>query len=751
MVHYVWFRRILLFGGIALGLWSPYVVDFLPLSQFLQNRAQNDLAARKILGFSILYVLLFSLLAQVVSWGLKRGWTWSLWGGRFCSVVLLVAGMPWLTPFGVYGLYALRTRPEQPAVVAKRTSGMLLGALRSITGFATLVVWGIITTRSRDWNLPAPHLGSWVFAVWIAGELPLTALHELGHALLAKAVGFRLQAICIGPLTLWKNDLGRRQILWNWRALLGEGGYIRGIPVSAEHVRSNMILVVLAGPLSTLLVSLALVSATMAVRGTSWAGWWEVLAALALLFLVSSVHNLIPMGLNDGGMLFSLILWNKKGRQLVDDLTSGKLHEDSASLRREGDLEGELRMLQRALFEAEAGRAGPDTMFMRRLQLGFACLRSGEREQAEEQLTGCLKLAGKIKQPNPSYAANIWMGLHGVYRLTERREEATRAYESAIASFAEVLQLGPRVPELAAIRNALATLHVTEDHFEKGLEEIGRALPYFQHESLKRAALLCHQAEAEFNLGFAARGLAAVAEAEGLIRAELGNETSGRLAIAHLAVLADAALENDDMDRAIELLREVVERYEAAGLPERAIGPRINLAGLLRRKGKPEEAAAILDGASEVPPRFRADFLLVRGRIHHLAEDIEEAERLAVAEHGGRKVLLATIWSDLAEQYQFRGRLEEARAKAEAALGVLRAAGHLDEVDALVTLALLGEPERFSLALETLATTPKLRWAQKARAFDALANRMEEAGFSREAERFRQAAQAQRVRFELVS
>jgi hypothetical protein len=101
-----------------------------------------------------------------------------------------------------------------------------------------------------------------------------------------------------------------------------------------------------------------------------------------------------------------------------------------------------------------------------------------------------------------------------------------------------------------------------------------------------------------------------------------------------------------------------------------------------------------------------------------------------------RRVLMANVQCEVAEAYQVCGRAEDARVQANLALEVLRPRENLGEADALVTLALLDSPapEQFARALEILSTSKDLRWAQKARAFEAVAGRMEKAGLREQAD-----------------
>jgi tetratricopeptide (TPR) repeat protein len=215
-----------------------------------------------------------------------------------------------------------------------------------LAGTVMLFSWSLLLQRGEAWGLPATSLRDWLLLYWVCGSLVEMTVHELGHGLAAWAVGFRVRTISIGPLTIC-NDLERgRYLSWQWKRLLLHGGYAGCIPTAEAGVRGNMIFVVLCGPLISIMAGLGLLSLVLAAPGSAWQNYWEVLLALALLFVVDSLANLVPAGDLDGALLLHLILWTERGTSYVASLRSGKFQEDASESRSSGDLEGKVERLE---------------------------------------------------------------------------------------------------------------------------------------------------------------------------------------------------------------------------------------------------------------------------------------------------------------------------------------------------------------------------------------------------------------------
>jgi hypothetical protein len=153
-----------------------------------------------------------------------------------------------------------------------------------------LLLLGLFTAEIVVNFHPAKLTALFIILFWI----PLLALHETGHAVMAALLGWRVHRVVIG--------MGR--CLWSFRVggtpveirMLPVEGFVQGSPTSLRAVRLKSALFALAGPAATLLPLgvLALVPGvdTLLTR-TDDIG---LLAAqsLAVAILVSVVINLIP-------------------------------------------------------------------------------------------------------------------------------------------------------------------------------------------------------------------------------------------------------------------------------------------------------------------------------------------------------------------------------------------------------------------------------------------------------------------------
>ncbi|HTR35586.1 MAG TPA: M50 family metallopeptidase [Bryobacteraceae bacterium] len=385
---YNWGRLVLAASGVSIlflpGL-SPMRILYILADQEANPAALHGLV------FLLVSQVAAGTLAIIASLMLKTPRPGSVRLGRIAALALIVFGVPWLILPGLFVLYALIHPPGVSTHSTAAARGKSLWWSSIFGGPALIAGWGLVMSHAPSWGLPASSLGSSIIWVWFCGEFIEITVHEFGHTLAAWAVGFRVRTICIGPLTLWNEPGKPRRVQFQWqRLLMVQGGYVGCIPTSEEGVRPNMILVVLCGPLIAIIAGMGLFSLALASPGTAWESHWDVLAAVALLFLVDSLANLIPAGNLDGAHLLHLILWTERGKAYVASLRTGKLREDAKAVRGSGDLEGELALLERALRESvDGGERRPEALASHYLALGFGLLRvqrwTDRRGQSEEK------------------------------------------------------------------------------------------------------------------------------------------------------------------------------------------------------------------------------------------------------------------------------------------------------------------------------------------------------------------------------
>lgn len=183
-------------------------------------------------------------------------------------------------------------RPDQPSEFERQ-------GIRSWVG--RLVVWGLIGLWvGRDWGY------EFVVLAWLALALnePLnTAIHEAGHAIAVRLMGFSLLSVRIGrgPEIL-RARWGLARFSLRRYAMLG--GLTRYLPPSGA-ARWRRIVVFLAGPFANLLSAFVLGAAGMVLDGQSgpWArAGTAVVVGLLISHLRTFADSLWPRALSEGGM-----------------------------------------------------------------------------------------------------------------------------------------------------------------------------------------------------------------------------------------------------------------------------------------------------------------------------------------------------------------------------------------------------------------------------------------------------------------
>ena len=128
------------------------------------------------------------------------------------------------------------------------------------------------------------------FVFWV----PLLVVHELGHALMAKTLGWHVREIVIGfGRTIWQRRIGETRLVVK---LAPMEGYVLPEPSDRNRLRMKSALIYAAGPGAELLILAAAIAAF---------GWDTVfndadeisliaLESLAVVILVGAGFNLLP-------------------------------------------------------------------------------------------------------------------------------------------------------------------------------------------------------------------------------------------------------------------------------------------------------------------------------------------------------------------------------------------------------------------------------------------------------------------------
>jgi len=249
---------------------------------------------------------------------------------------------------------------------------------------ATTVHLGLICAGIFVVLLSGPRPKSFHFfislqLVFVAGFVVVTAVHELGHTLVAWGLGFRFVAINIGPLTIERDQWGHRRVRFDWSRLTRAQGYAAAVPRTEEHIRSNAMLMVFAGPFASLNAGLLFWLVYRNLPGSSWEAYWVVPGIMAVLFAADFIANLIPIGYSDGTMLLHLLLWTKHGRDLYALHLASKTHDDASQRLLEQDIAAEVQLRRKALDQMLARGDAPS----RALGHSYQALRGGDKFSKE--------------------------------------------------------------------------------------------------------------------------------------------------------------------------------------------------------------------------------------------------------------------------------------------------------------------------------------------------------------------------------
>jgi len=192
-------------------------------------------------------------------------------------------------------------------------------AIRKILLIALLAaLGGVVGFLSARYGLKLPHPPGWAVGHKLAllALLPVAALlaiglHELGHVLAGRALGFRFVWLTVGPFK-WKQMPAGLKFEWN-TSLNTAGGLALCVPPDDHDLRRRFSWYALGGPLGSLAwAALALGGFALLPAGGSPAAHVPLLA-LAVSGLLSAllfVVTLIPMHTggftSDGGRVLSL-------------------------------------------------------------------------------------------------------------------------------------------------------------------------------------------------------------------------------------------------------------------------------------------------------------------------------------------------------------------------------------------------------------------------------------------------------------
>lgn len=185
------------------------------------------------------------------------------------------------------------------------------GIVSRLLGFTYVIAAGIGIAAIADEisRNPAVPLNAGLFLgmpIVLCGSYILTMWHELGHAVVAELVGWKVPLIAVGPVTLKFRPFRARYGV----AISQGGGLTYLIPPDTEAIRGGHIAILCGGPIANLLLGVALMAlATLASEASVVTRVAGVLGSLSFLMAIS---NFIPLtwptgARSDGGKILDAL------------------------------------------------------------------------------------------------------------------------------------------------------------------------------------------------------------------------------------------------------------------------------------------------------------------------------------------------------------------------------------------------------------------------------------------------------------
>jgi Zn-dependent protease len=231
-----------------------------------------------------------------------------------------------LLAIGVPGLVAFLPRnsmtegighaPSLPRISGDGTSKMLdaIAWLVQIAGY----IWGMSQWDKwgRSQGLPRAF-GLLEWTGFVLAILITIVVHELGHAVVGKALGMGLRSFIIGPFQ-WSVKEGRWTFKFVPAQILSASGGAGVVPASLNQNRLEEICMIAAGPAVNLLLGVLASCAALTALGQPWERQWHFLALLATISFITFAGNLVPFrpegSYSDGARIYQLL----RGGPLAD-------------------------------------------------------------------------------------------------------------------------------------------------------------------------------------------------------------------------------------------------------------------------------------------------------------------------------------------------------------------------------------------------------------------------------------------------
>jgi hypothetical protein len=154
------------------------------------------------------------------------------------------------------------------------------------------------------------HSGLVYLLELLLASLVVALVHELGHAIVGKALGMKLRTFIVGPFQ-WMIRGGKWEFQFLPAKIFVLDGATGVVPTTLEHFRANTICMIAAGPFASLIGGLLAFCAAFTAPNSRWEPSWQLLTLITTLSLLASILNLIPFrtgnSYSDGAQIYQLL------------------------------------------------------------------------------------------------------------------------------------------------------------------------------------------------------------------------------------------------------------------------------------------------------------------------------------------------------------------------------------------------------------------------------------------------------------
>lgn len=289
------------------------------------------------------YLFIAGIAALLAAYAMEQNRPWMSTALQIASVINMPI-VPLGTVFGTYGLW-LSYDPQAGAALAYHVaSGTEVPpgrvkvsvwpgrAMMAVQALTSLVLVPLTANYLKSQGMPSMDYISFVVCFLLAVLIGVLC-HEMGHLVAGKLSGLHFQTLAAGPLVVSKLSDG-----WRWQ-LVNSRGLWNGVtvmsPSKPSRLRSNAVFFVLGGPIGSLLCGAGALALMLAGPELHMGQAAEFFGILAVIELVNSLANLIPLqvpgGFTDGARLLQLMRKDAEGVRFLAELAFGL--SDTTTLR----------------------------------------------------------------------------------------------------------------------------------------------------------------------------------------------------------------------------------------------------------------------------------------------------------------------------------------------------------------------------------------------------------------------------------